>query len=68
MFWAKKKEKDDKGAQIKALKAIFPSLRRPNNDDDLFEIRFVVDNQYSSLRIFIPVDFPSTRPGKIFKV
>lgn len=68
MFWAtktSKKKEDDKEKQIKELKQVFPSIRRPNNDDNLFEIKFVVNNQYSSLRIFIPADFPNTRPGKI---
>jgi hypothetical protein len=63
MFWSKKKIDDDKDKQIKDLKQVFPSIRRPNNDDTLFEIKFVVDNQYSSLRIFIPADFPVSRPG-----
>lgn len=65
MFWSapKKKKDDDKERQIKELKQVFPSIRRPNNDDNLFEIKFVVNNQYSSLRVFIPSDFPNTRPG-----
>lgn len=69
MFWGPKKKKDevDKEKQIKELKQVFPSIRRPNNDENLFEIKFVVNNQYSSLRVFIPADFPSTRPGNIFR-
>jgi hypothetical protein len=66
MFWSSsksKKKEDDRDKQVKDLKSVFPSIRRPNNDDSLFEIKFVVDNQYSSLRVFIPADFPSTRPG-----
>ena len=66
MFWAAKptkKKEDDKERQVKELKQVFPSVRRPNNDDNLFEIKFVVNNQYSSLRVFIPADFPNTRPG-----
>lgn len=68
MFWGPKKKKDevDKEKQIKELKQVFPSIRRPNNDENLFEIKFVVNNQYSSLRVFIPADFPSTRPGAHF--
>mmetsp|Transcript_30100 Transcript_30100/g.66623 ORF Transcript_30100/g.66623 Transcript_30100/m.66623 type:complete len:367 (-) Transcript_30100:107-1207(-) len=65
MFWSSsksKKKEDDRDKQVKDLKSVFPSIRRPNNDDSLFEIKFVVDNQYSSLRVFIPADFPSTRP------
>lgn len=62
MFWKKPKE-DDREKQIKQLKNAFPSIRRPNNDDTVFEIRFVVQNQYNSLRIFTPIDFPQTRPG-----
>ncbi len=65
MFWQKKPkgEDKDKERQIRELKAVFPSIRRPNNDDNLFEIKFVVNTQYSSLRVFIPADFPNTRPG-----
>jgi hypothetical protein len=67
MFWnsgnSKKKKDDEKERHIKDLKAVFPSVRRPNNDDSLFEIKFVVSNQYSSLRVFIPADFPTARPG-----
>eukprot|EP01031_Cornospumella_fuschlensis_P033865 gene33865-40974_t len=63
MFWGKKKTDDDKEKQIRQLKQAFPSLRRPNNDDTLFEIRFVgTDGQSNSLRVFIPSDFPLTRP------
>ncbi len=66
MFWQKKTkgEDKDKERQIRELKAVFPSIRRPNNDDNLFEIKFVVNTQYSSLRVFIPADFPNTRPGR----
>lgn len=69
MFWGntrKKRGDEEKEKQIKELKQVFPSIRRPNNDDNLFEIKFVVNNQYSSLRVFIPGDFPSTRPGRNF--
>ena len=69
MFWGTTKKKrgdEEKEKQIKELKQVFPSIRRPNNDDNLFEIKFVVNNQYSSLRVFIPGDFPSTRPGMHF--
>lgn len=63
--WHTKKKGEDREKQIKELKAVFPSVRRPNNDDNVFEIKFVVDNQYSSLRIILPSDFPLTRPGKL---
>lgn len=67
MFWSKKKhhhggDHHDKEKQLKDLKSVFPSLRRPNNDDSLFSIQFCVDNQYSALRIFIPAEFPNIRP------
>lgn len=65
MFWGKKKSEDDKERQLKQLKNAFPSLRRPQNDDNLFEIRFLVDNQNNALRIFVPADFPHIRPGMI---
>ncbi len=63
MFWATKKKEDDREKQLKHLKAAFPSMRRPNNDDRLFELRFTVDNQYNTLRITVPDDFPQSRPG-----
>lgn len=61
---SKGKLDEDREKQIKALQAAFPSLRRPNNDDTLFELKFVVDGLYSSLRVYIPADFPLTRPGE----
>jgi hypothetical protein len=64
MFWGGKKKEDDKEKQLKHLKAAFPSMRRPNNDDRLFELRFTVDNQYNTLRITVHDDFPQSRPGR----
>lgn len=63
MLWGKKKTEDEKERQLKLLKNAFPSIRRPQNDDTLFEIRFMVDSQSFALRIFIPSDFPTMRPG-----
>lgn len=63
MFWGTKKKEDDREKQLKHLKAAFPSMRRPNNDDTLYDLRFTVDNQYNSIRISIPEDFPQSRPG-----
>ncbi len=67
--WGKKLTKEEeREKQITTLKHSFPSIRRPNNDDNLFELKFVVDKQYSALRVIIPNDFPTTRPGKdLFK-
>lgn len=67
MFWGKKhshrnSDHNDKEKQIKELKSVFPSIRRPNNDDNLFSIQFCVDNKYSALKIFIPAEFPNIRP------
>jgi hypothetical protein len=64
MFWGKKKEDDPKEKQIKSLKYAFPSIRKPNNDDTLFEIRFNVETQVCSLRVAIPNDFPISKPSK----
>ena len=60
---SKSKLEDDKDKQIRSLKTAFPSIRRPHNDDSLFEMKIFVDGVYSSLRIVIPTDFPHTRPG-----
>lgn len=62
MFWGKKKD-DDREKLLKQFKYTFPSLRRPNNDDSLFEIRFPVENTYAVLRIAIPSEFPVVKPG-----
>lgn len=61
LFGKRKEEEKDK--QIKDLRTSFPSLRRPNNDDALFEMLFEVDKKYNTLRIYISPDFPSTKPG-----
>ena len=55
---------EEREKQIKLLKQTFPSIRRPNNNDALFEIRFHVETAYCSLKIFVPADFPNTRPGR----
>jgi hypothetical protein len=57
------KIESERSKLINQLTATFPSIRRPNNDESMFEIKFLVDAQYSSLRIYIPSDFPQTRPG-----
>jgi hypothetical protein len=65
MFWHKKKD-DNKALRDKNvadLTAAFPSIRRPNSDDSLFEILFNVAGTFSTLRIYIPHDFPVSRPG-----
>jgi hypothetical protein len=62
MFWGGKKKEDDKEKQIKQLKGAFPSLRRPNNDDSMFEFRFTVNSEYNTLRVTLPPDFPSSKP------
>lgn len=59
-----KKVDNEKELQISSLKIAFPSLRRPYNDDNVFEMRFAVDGQYNSMRITIPGDFPNSRPGR----
>jgi hypothetical protein len=65
MFWGKKKDENKilRDKQINELMVAFPSIRRPNNDDSLFEILFNVGGTFSTLRIYIPHDFPVSRPG-----
>jgi hypothetical protein len=67
MFWGKKKD-DEREKHVKQLKNAFPSLTRPNNDDNQFDIKFVIENQRNILRIILPNDFPSTRPGITTKI
>lgn len=64
MFWGGKKKEDDRTKQVNKLKHAFPSIRRPNNDDNIFEFRFTVDGQYSTLRLSVPEDFPQGVPGE----
>lgn len=65
MFWFKGKEQEQftKEKQIQELNGAFPSIRRPNQDNNLFEIVFEIDRKYNTLRIYLPSDFPSNKPG-----
>ena len=58
-----KRKDEEKEKQIKDLKINFPSIRRPDNDDAIFEIVFEVNRCYSALRIYIMPDFPTSKPG-----
>ena len=65
MFWGGSKKND--GAEVKdrmlrELRSAFPSLRRPNNDDTVYELLFEVDQKYNTLRVFFSPDFPASRP------
>ena len=62
---AKNPKEVTKERLIRELTTTFPSIRRPNNDDTAFEIKFLVEDQYSVLKIYIPSDFPQTRPGNV---
>jgi hypothetical protein len=66
MFWfnkGKEPENYTKEKQIRELSISFPSLRRPNQDDNLFEIIFEIDRKYNTLKIYLPSDFPANKPG-----
>jgi hypothetical protein len=41
-------------------------LRRPNNDDTVFEIMFELNRQYHTLRVYLSPDFPASRPSMKF--
>jgi hypothetical protein len=62
MFF-KKKVDEGRAKQIKDLRSSFPSLRRPQNDDSIFDMLFEVDKAYSTLRVYIHPDFPNSKPG-----
>ena len=66
-IFGKKKTDDEKDRQIRELRVTFPSLRRPNNDDELFEMLFEVEKAYSTLRIYLKPEFPSLKPGSFRK-
>ena len=70
MFWGRKKDNDAaiREKMIRDLRASFPSLRRPNNDDIVFEILFELNQQYHTLRVYLAADFPTSRPSMIISV
>lgn len=63
-FGAKKKDegKELREKQFRDLRALHPLIRRPNNDDTLYELLFQANSQMSTLRIYIPADFPLAKP------
>jgi hypothetical protein len=66
MFWSRPKKDDSKDLReknIQELKGAFPSVKRPNNDDSLFEIITTTNGSPNTIRIYIPQDFPNTKPG-----
>lgn len=64
MFGKKKDDNSgDRDRQIKEFRTYYPTIRRPNNDDTVFEMLFEVDKKYSTLRIYILPDFPTSKPG-----
>jgi hypothetical protein len=68
MFWFKGKEQENytKEKQIRELSITFPSIRRPNQDDNLFEIVFEIDRKINTLKIYLPSDFPANKPGRVW--
>mmetsp|Transcript_35427 Transcript_35427/g.66106 ORF Transcript_35427/g.66106 Transcript_35427/m.66106 type:complete len:422 (+) Transcript_35427:86-1351(+) len=63
-LWGKSKPSTDssKARQVADLAACFPSIRRPNNDDNSFELAFEIDRSTNNLRIWLPSDFPANKP------
>ena len=39
-----------------------PTIRRPDDNDELFELFFMIDDKFSALRIYLPNEFPLKRP------
>ena len=72
MFSAVFKKKDTdaeiREKLLRDLRSAFPSIRRPNNDNSMFELLFEVNKQYITLRIFISADFPTSRPGILLRI
>jgi hypothetical protein len=56
--WGGKKKESDKERMINELSAAFPVMRRPNSDDNVFEISFH-HGSVCTLRIYVPPEFPS---------
>ena len=62
MFKKKDSENEAKDKILRDLRSSFPSIRRPNNDDTMFEILFDINKQFCTLRIFVLEGFPTSRP------
>lgn len=59
---AKKKDLEDRERILKEFKQAYPNAKSRSNDDSSFEILFQSNQQYYTLKIIIPVDFPNARP------
>ena len=65
MFWGGGKKNDSvdiKEKMLRELRSAFPSLRRPNNDDTVYELLCEANKQYYTLRVFFAPDFPASKP------
>ena len=49
--------------QASALLKLYPSIRRPNNDNTAFELPFNVHDSWNSLRIYLGNEFPEKAPS-----
>lgn len=69
LFGGKTKKDEQRDLREKLLRELrqnFPAIKRPNNDDTLFEILFLSSGEYQKLRIFIQTEFPAVKPGIFF--
>jgi hypothetical protein len=62
-FRSNKDQEPTREKNVKELCASFPSIRRPQDDDNMFELLFEIDRKYNTLRIYLPSDFPANKPG-----
>lgn len=65
-FRSQKDHEPTRDKNVKELCASFPSIRRPQDDDNMFELLFEIDRKYNTLRIYLPSDFPANKPGSAF--
>lgn len=63
-LFGKKKTETAREKQIKEFREAHPTNRKPYDNDGTYELLFQTpDKQYHILKIFLPGDFPSTKPG-----
>jgi hypothetical protein len=56
----------NKDKMIKDLFKSYPRMTKPQKDNSVLEVSFDLQGQYSTLRIFLPHDFPISKPSNTF--
>jgi hypothetical protein len=63
MFWSKKPKENPREKAIKELEKTFPSIKKSDNNNQYEMLFETTSKQFHSLIIYLPDDFPQSRPG-----